>query len=184
MNQTYGIARLVVPLTLGLVTALAINYKVTNYYVMLAACIGFFAVPIGIIQLLTTKGFKGNLRIFGLQCLAFFIVTGIGIGIFYCNLRNLVGDIDSRRAEITAALQAENPSLPGICFYPKNKNGSRDISPCWSNDVVVYYTPNDYDIVIPVTRPLPLSFTSFKVLTWDAKLGWNMDRISWSLESI
>ena len=184
MNQTYGIARLAIPLALGLITALAINFKVTNYYVPLVVCISLFAVPAWAFPLLFAKNLKGNLRIFGLQCLVFFTITGIGIGVFYCNLRNLVVDVDSRRAEITAALQTENPSLPGLCFYPRNKNGSWDISPCCANDVIVFYTQSDYDIVIPVTRPLPFSASYFKALTWETKRGWNMDKISWYLGSI
>ena len=176
--------QIIAPLVLGIIAGVAVNYKLTNYFVGFPVAILSFLVPSWILALYQKYNIKGVFLILCLQFTVFIFVFGLGIGLFYIKLNKAVVDIENRRVEIIDALKSDNPELSGIYFSKTLKDRMIDIYPCWSNDTIIYYNDHDYCIVIPITRPLFLSFSSFKVLTWESKKGWNMDKISWMLTNI
>ena len=137
--KNYKMAYIATPLVLAIITAISINFKLTNYYFGFLVAVLLFVIPNWVFKLWDKHGCKGMLQIFGLQLCVFFIMSGIGIGIFYIRLRNSIVDIENMRPTIVELLKSENPEFPGIYFSKKFKNGMIDIAPCWSNDVIVYY---------------------------------------------
>ena len=180
----YRISFIVTPLVLAIITAISINLKLTNYYFGFSVAVLLLVIPNLVFNLWDKYGCRGMLQIFALQLFVFFLISGVGIGIFYIRLRNNIVEIEKLRPRIVELLNSGNPELPGIYFSKTFKNGMVDIAPCWSNDVIVYYNEKDYCIVVPVTRPLFISFSSFKVLTWEVGKGWSMDRISWMFNAM
>jgi hypothetical protein len=114
---------------------------------------------------------------------AMLVIAAIGTGIFALRVLNTVRWVDTHRPAISAAIASGSLDLPGVIFSQVLKGGM-DIEPCRDSDVVVYVDGDDYWVVVPITRPEILSFTSFPVLMWDHERGWWADRIHWHLDMV
>ena len=112
----------------------------------------------------------------------FTVICGIGFGVLIVRIYLLATWVDGKKPEIEMALKDGSLNVPGMYFEKLLNNGSMDIGPCWNNNVIIYYDSYKYCVVLPVTRPLPMSFTSFRVIYWDNVIGWRADKIHWLLE--
>ena len=174
--------RIMVSAFLGLIGGLLINvwlgYVMWLIIAILIALIFIFVVNDIQIGIKTDCEFVRKI-VFGTfkMVITFITVLGLGMGIFIFRIYHIVNDFESKRAEIELALSDQLIDEVKSVKISRNEE-LMDVAPCWESRVVVYKLKKDYEVIIPLTYPPIMSFSSFPVLHWVRDNGWVMDRIS------